>query len=187
MRKSFTIERAGRRRRPGVISMPRTRVLSAGGIACIAASAAVGSPLIAAAGAAHAPHAHLAAAKGTAFGGVTEQGWPVAFQLNGKGNQVRWAAIGLRLPCTSGDFTNQPDGYTKTAIHKNAFRASFGPVTARNDDGTSIEVSGSYHGALNKARTAALGTWRLKLVAKDATGAVIDSCDSGKVKWSARQ
>jgi hypothetical protein len=167
--------------------MHRTRVLTGGCIACVAAGAAIGSPLTATASTSHVPHAHLAAAKGVAFGGITAQGWPVAFQLNGKGTQVRWAAIGLRLSCTSGDFTNQRDGYGRTPIRRNAFGTRFGPATQRNDDGTSIEGSGSYHGAFNKARTTASGTWRLKLVFKDAAGAVVDSCDSGKVRWSARQ
>jgi hypothetical protein len=167
--------------------MQRTRVLGTGGVACIVASAAIASPLAAAAGPSHAPRAHPAATKGVAFGGLTEQGWPVAFQLNAKGNQVRWAAIGLRLPCTSGDVTNQRDGYVKTPIRKNAFGTSFGPESQRFDDGTSVDVSGSYHGAFNKARTTAHGTWRLKLVFRDATGAVGDTCDSGKVRWSARQ
>jgi hypothetical protein len=152
-------------------------VLRAGGIAIVAGGIAIGAPFSAA-----------AATRGVAYGGLTEQGWPIAFEVNKKQTKIRWAGVGLRLDCTSGQFTNQHDGYVGSRVTKKGrFGASFGPETERNDDGTSLVVSSSYHGAFNKARTAAHGTWRAKLVFRDAAGATTDTCDSGSVAWAARQ
>jgi hypothetical protein len=152
-------------------------VLRAGGIAIVAAGMAAGVPFSAA-----------AATRGVAFGGLTRQGWPIAFELNKKGTKVRWAAAGLRLDCTSGQFTNQRDGYVGSHVsRKGRFGDSFGPSTTRQDDGSSVVVSSSYHGVFNKRRTAAHGTWRAKLVFRDATGATTDTCDSGSVAWVAKQ
>ena len=41
-------------------------------------------------------------------------------------------------------------------------------------------------GRFNKARTRVSGTWTFKATFRDAAGAVVDTCDSGIVNWSAK-
>jgi hypothetical protein len=81
-----------------------------------------------------------------------------------------------------------PDGYRALAVNKQRrFNASFGPTTTRNDDGTTTDFEGSISGTFNKARTKASGRWSLKATDHDATGAITDTCDSGRVSWTAKQ
>lgn len=54
-------------------------------------------------------------------------------------------------------------------------------------DGTYDVFQGSVKGSTNASRTVMSGTWQLKLVAYDASGAEVDRCDSGVVKWRAKQ
>jgi hypothetical protein len=70
---------------------------------------------------------------------------------------------------------------------KRKFGASFGPVTSRNDDGTTTDFEGSDSGAFNKARTKASGKWSLKATDRDASGAVTDTCDSGSINSTVKQ
>lgn len=81
-----------------------------------------------------------------------------------------------------------PDGYRGLSVSKKRkFSASFGPMTTRNDDGTTTDFEGSVSGAFNNARTKATGKWSLKATDHDAAGAITDTCDSGSVSWSAKQ
>ena len=116
------------------------------------------------------PLAALAAAGGTVFGGTTSQGMPVVIETSRNGRKVVRATIGIRLPCTSGAVAIVPDGYANMTVNRQRrFGTSFGPVTTRNDDGTSMEFEGAVSGAFNKARTKASGRWSLK-VTERATG-----------------
>ena len=89
------------------------------------------------------------------------------------------ATIAIRVSCTSGGFATVPDQYPKLRVNKKRkFSASFGPVTNRNDDGTTTDFEGTISGTFNKARTSASGTWTFKGTDRDAAGAVTDTCDS---------
>jgi hypothetical protein len=70
---------------------------------------------------------------------------------------------------------------------KRKFGASFGPDTQRFDDGTSADFEGSISGALNRTRSRVSGTWRVKVTEYNSAGAVTDTCDSGSVRWTAKQ
>ncbi len=48
-------------------------------------------------------------------------------------------------------------------------------------------ASGSMTGKLDKAHSKASGTWQLKGILRDASGATLMTCDSGEVAWSAKQ
>jgi hypothetical protein len=54
-------------------------------------------------------------------------------------------------------------------------------------NGQKADVAGSMKGKLNARRTSGTGTWSLKFVVHDATGAVVDTCDSGVVTWKLKQ
>lgn len=160
------------------------------GWACaIAAGALVVSPLTAAARPEHgSSRATTAAAGATVYGGLTSQGFPVVIETSKNRRKVAQATIAIRLTCTSGGAFAVPDGYTGMSVtKKRKFRASFGPITSRNDDGTTTDFEGSVAGAFNKSRTKVSGRWSIKATDHDASGATTDTCDSGSIRWTAKQ
>ena len=128
-----------------------------------------------------------AAAVGTSYGGVSSQDFPVIVDVNRRRSRVMRAVIAIRLSCTSGGVFTTADGYTKLSVRRGRFSTSFGPVTQRNDDGTTTDFEGSISGTFNSSRSKVSGTWTLKGTDHDAAGAVTDTCDSGRVNWSAKQ
>ena|SRR5829696_9210954 len=131
--------------------------------------------------------ATTAAAGGTVYGGVTAQDFPVVIETSKNGRRIVNATIAIRLDCSSGGFFTLADSYKATVSKKRKFSVSFGPVTNRNDDGTTTDLEGTLSGAFNKARTTASGKWSLKATDHDAAGAITDTCDSGSVSWKAKQ
>jgi hypothetical protein len=161
-----------------------------GTIASLTAGAALAVPLAAPASThtTGSTVARTAAAAGTVFGGVNAQGWPVVLEMSKNGRRVVKAVSGLRLNCTSGSFISLFDRYGGLTVTKSRrFAFAFDPTTTRNDDGSTAEFVGSIAGSFNKARTKATGRWQLKMTERDAAGNVTDTCDSGSVKWSAKQ
>ncbi len=129
-----------------------------------------------------------AATTGVVYGGVTAQDWPVMLQVARDGRAVTRTVTGLSLTCTSGGRVATRDGYRRIVISlSGTFSSRFGPQTEDNGDGTKSELSGSVKGRISRARGTASGTWTLREVIRDAAGTVKDTCDSGKVKWTARQ
>jgi hypothetical protein len=136
-----------------------------------------------------APSADAAAAGILGFGGATHQGWPVMVQLSRNSRRVVQAFIGIDTFCRNGgDYLSYPDDYKDLPVTKGgAFHATYGPTPVRQTDGTIRDFGGSMNGRVNAARTVIKGTWRLTVTLRDATGAVTDVCDSGKVTWTARR
>jgi hypothetical protein len=159
------------------------------GVVTVAITVAVGVPLAASANThSDGPYARSAATTGVIYGGRTSQGWPVVIELRKDQRRVVQAVIGLQLPCTSGNLASLPDRWVNMKVNKRRrFSARFGPETERYADGTSSAFQGSISGALNRARSKVSGKWRLKITDYDAAGAVVDTCDSGSVGWSAKQ
>jgi hypothetical protein len=131
--------------------------------------------------------ASSAARVGVSYGGVTSQDFPVVVDVNRRRSRVVRAVIAIRLSCTAGGFNTVPDGYTKLSIRRGKFSASFGPVTQRNDDGTTTDFEGTISGTFKSSRRKVSGTWAFKATEHDTAGAVTDTCDSGSVSWSAKQ
>jgi hypothetical protein len=127
------------------------------------------------------------AAVGTSYGGVTSQDFPVVIDVNSRRSRVARAVIAIRTSCTAGGFLVFPDGYTRMAIRRGKFSASFGPTPQRNPDGTTTDFEGTISGTFNSSRTKVSGTWAFKATFRDAAGALTDTCDSGSVSWSAKQ
>ena len=125
---------------------------------------------------------------GVVFGGRTAQGWPIAIEVSKDARQVVRADVGLRLQCTTGGFTNLPDNYRKLRLSTTGrFSSSFAQNAVDVGNGQKADFSGSMKGKLNARRTSGTGTWSLKFVVHDATGAVVDTCDSGVVTWKVKQ
>ena len=124
---------------------------------------------------------------GASYGGITSQDFPVVVDVDRRRSRVVRAVIAIRTSCTAGGSVTVADGYRNISIRRGKFNASFGPSTQRNDDGTTSDLEGTISGTFNSSRTKVSGTWAFKATDHDATGAVTDTCDSGRVNWSAKQ
>lgn len=134
------------------------------------------------------PVLSVSAAVGNTYGGVTSQGWPIVVDLTANRRQLVRAVIALELTCTSGDTGVSGDRYTRLAVTKSGrFSITYGPVTERNDDGTTTDYQWRLSGRLKTAKTRISGTWVWKFTNHDTTGGVTDTCDSGSVTWTAKQ
>jgi hypothetical protein len=157
--------------------------------ATILAVAVLGAtPLVAAAAPRHgnAPARSSAAAGGVVFGGVTSDGFGLMVETNKSRTKIVRTATGLVLHCTSGATFSIPDSWNKLSVKKRKFNAAFGPETQRNDDGTTTDFEGAVSGKFNRSKTSVSGTWSFKGTERDATGAVTDTCDSGTIRWTAK-
>jgi hypothetical protein len=126
------------------------------------------------------------AAAGHSYGGFTAQNWPIAIEVSRDRREVVRAGMGFELKCTSGIRVDL-DRYSDLVLHRDGrFRASYSNLRSNLPDGTYFIYGGSLAGRLNKARTGISGTVNLNYVKYDAAGAVLDTCDSGKVKYKAR-
>ena len=129
-----------------------------------------------------------ATAVGNTYGGVTSQGMPVFVEMTATRRQVVRMVAAMALDCTSGGSATVPDKYVRIPVSKaGKLRIAYGPVTIRNDDGTTTDFSARVTGALNFSRTLLSGSWRVTLVDHDAAGTVTDTCDSGPRSWRAKQ
>ena len=135
----------------------------------------------------HAASRDVTVTLGASYGGVTSQEFPVVIDVNRRRTRVVRAVIAIRTSCTAGGTITTPDGYIRMVIRRGRFSASFGPSTQRNPDGTTTDFEGTISGTVNSSRTKVSGTWSFKGTDRDASGAVTDTCDSGRVSWSARQ
>ncbi len=137
---------------------------------------------------------------GVVFGGVTAQDYPIVIELNKTATQVVKADVALDLTCQAPDTViTIPDGFTKSAkivISKTGRFSAQQPVTRIPADPAQgipgpVDVSASITGRLNAARTRITGTWQRKLVLYDPADPtatkILESCDSGAVKYSAKQ
>ena len=114
-------------------------------------------------------------------------GFGVMVEVSKSRTQVVRMAAGMRLECTSGGLMGVPDGWSRLRISKGKFSAQFGPETERNADGSTTDAEGSVTGRFNSGFTSVSGTWTLKLTHRDAAGVVVDTCDSGDVRWKGKQ
>jgi hypothetical protein len=128
-----------------------------------------------------------AVADAASYGGFTGQNWPISIELSRDRREVLRAGIGFELNCSSGIRVDL-DRYRGLVVHRNG-RFSSSYANFRSDplpDGSYFVSGGSLAGRLNKSRTGISGTVSLNYTKYDAAGAVIDSCDSGRVKYKAR-
>jgi len=157
-----------------------------------AAAAAAMTPVhpgIHSSAAAKAPgHGIAKAPVGAVFGGVTPQSWPVVVALGKARNRVDRVAIGLDMTCTSGDSFGTSDRFQALKLsRKGRFSTTFGPQRI-DAGGVPADVESRVVGRMSADRTSVRGIWSLKITLYDpATAAVADTCESGLVRWQARQ
>jgi hypothetical protein len=123
--------------------------------------------------------------KGVTYGGFTPQGLPVVIEIAKNGRTIARTTIAIQLKCTSGATVTLPDTYGMP-VKKRKFHGSFNePLT--NADGTITTFHGEVAGRFNKARTKVSGKWLVNSTTRDGAGAVVDTCTSGTVRWTAKQ
>jgi len=128
-----------------------------------------------------------AAATGVVYGGRTSQGYPVVIELKNR-RVVAQALMGFDARCTAGGLYSDWDRWTNLKMtRKGKFGARFGPETFRSDDGTTWDMQSEISGGLNRARSKISGSWHFKITYFDSAGGVTDTCDSGKIRWTAKQ
>jgi hypothetical protein len=134
------------------------------------------------------PLAAVASPVGVVYGGLNDRGLPVVIAVSKNRRQVVRATMAMQARCASGNSADFPDNFYKLRISKRrTFGNHYGPATFHKSDGTTYEVRGSVRGRFNAARSKVSGTWRYKETDYDATGQQTDVCDSGTIRWSARQ
>jgi hypothetical protein len=169
------------------------RILASAALASLAAAA----PLAIAQGAGAQTKAKAKAkvVQGVVYGGVTAQDYPIVLELSKSGRQVVKANIVLDLKCKAPPDGALPDSYTKLPISTAGKFSYTAPVTRIPANPTAktpaLDVSGTITGQVDKAKTRIKGTWQLKVVSYDPTdptgAAVLDTCDSGVLHYTARQ
>lgn len=126
-----------------------------------------------------------AAPAGVVYGGETPQDWPVVVQVARDGKSVTKLVLAISLKCGAGTPIVNRDRFDKLKLDgQGFFEDTYGPVTVENGDGTTTDYRGSVTGRVTKGKATA--TSRLTGDFYDSTGKLVDSCDSGKVRWTAR-
>jgi len=125
---------------------------------------------------------------GVVFGGVTPQSWPVVVALNTARKRVDRVAIGLDMTCTSGDSFGTSDAFDAVKLsRKGRFSTTLGPQRI-DAGGVPADVESRVVGRIAADRASVRGIWSLKITIFDPTAtSVVDTCESGLVRWKASQ
>jgi hypothetical protein len=123
---------------------------------------------------------------GAMLGGFTSQGWPGFFQLSPNGRMLLIGAIGVDMSCQpSGVKYSIEDGYSRVPISSGGrLHSSFTASPTLLADGTTVGMSGSMAGSVNRARTRLSGSWQLRATFAQP-GQPADHCSSGNVRFTA--
>ncbi|MEA2383701.1 MAG: hypothetical protein QOH72_3672 [Solirubrobacteraceae bacterium] len=118
--------------------------------------------------------------------GLSSQQQPVLVRFSVDGTAVARALTTLHFTCTSGADFYQPDEFRKLRLStRRHFRASFTLPPQTVDPTTSVVVSGSVIGQVDRAHSRASGTWRQTAVERNpSTNAVTDTCNTGLISFS---
>ena len=134
--------------------------------------------------------ARLAAASsgqsGAMLGGFTSQGWPGFFQLSPNGRMLVIGAIGVDMSCQpSGGQFSIADEWARIPIASGGklHASAAGPPRVLSD-GSTVRVSDSMNGVLNRAHTRLSGTWQVQATFAQP-GQPVDHCSSGTVRFTA--
>jgi hypothetical protein len=80
-----------------------------------------------------------------------------------------------------------PDGYQGIPVKGRSFGAVWDPETIDMGDGYTGLASGWCKGTFNAGRSKVSGTWKVHVVISDGSGAVVDTIDTGVIRWTAKQ
>lgn len=120
------------------------------------------------------------------LGGLSAQDLPIVLRLSGDGRTVRRAAGALDLRCTpSGDRFLESDSWRALPIRRDGrFSARVTEAPEMLGDGRTLTALSLIAGRVDPSRTSATGAWSLTYRIADATtGAIVDTCRSGRVRF----
>jgi hypothetical protein len=92
------------------------------------------------------------------------------------------------MTCASGESFGTSDGFKALKLsRKGRFSKVFGPQRI-DAGGVPADVESRVVGRLAQDRTSVRGIWTLKITIYDSTATTVeDTCESGLVRWKARQ
>lgn len=138
----------------------------------------------------HAPVGRAAAARplllgSGQFGGLTSKGWPVVVKVSRRGDRVKQAVAGVELNCTAGGSFAINDMWKDLPIRRRRFSAR--GEGADSEGGFVFAFTDSVSGRMNRKGNRISGTWRSVMVQRNAVGAVMDTCDTGPLRFTVRR
>jgi hypothetical protein len=122
---------------------------------------------------------------GGIFGGNTSKGWPVVIKVSRNGKRVTEALAGMSSSCTTGADLVVSDGWRNLVIRARRFTGTYSESDTQGS--LVFQSSGTITGRLNRKRTRITGTWTQKVTIRETAGAIVDTCDSGRVTYTARR
>ena len=126
--------------------------------------------------------ADAATDRGRVFGGATAQGQPVVIELSRSRLAVKRTLTVINVRCTSGAQETWTDVYTGLKLRRGRFADSF--RSSFYDEGVEYQLSGSIRGRIT--RSDVRGTWTFSVSKRTVSTGETDSCQSGRVSYSAR-
>jgi hypothetical protein len=123
--------------------------------------------------------------------GLTSQGLPVLMRFSRDGATLARADLTLRMRCGSGGAFWLPDSFRSldvSSLGRFSERFVSPPQTPEPGDTTTTTFEGFIRGRVDPGRMRASGTWRMRIVDRDAaTGAVTNTCTSTIVRFRVRR
>jgi len=160
--------------------------------AAIAASAAGSSRTVRTAAKHSARHgARRPSSAGVVFGGVTPAGAPVVIEISQDGREIVQATMAMAMQCQASGQPNKAtlflpahDAHLPISA-TGAFQAGY--ENTENEAPNTTTITEHLSGKFNRAGTSVTGTWSLAIVTHDASGGIVNQCDSGAVSFTAVQ
>ncbi len=168
------------RRSPSVLRSPRRTLLPAAAAAVLATAAA---PALSGAS------TSASAARGGTSLVAETAGGHVGFVLSRDGRQVRRAFLAYRVSCSDGTGFTDFEAFRAIPISAaGAFRSAYdsGPRSSTEAPGVTFRFTGVVEGKLNKARTRIVGTARFTFATTSTDAAMTGTCDTGTIRFTAR-
>lgn len=116
------------------------------------------------------------------YGGVTSQEYPVVFELDETGREVRHMHFGWAAECATGGWTVLSDYLVDFPLSN----GSFGDVFTQEYPGQSLTWRYGYDIKGRLTRTGGSGRFQVDLAGVDGAGAVQEGCNTKVVTWSVR-
>jgi Ca2+-binding RTX toxin-like protein len=123
------------------------------------------------------------------LGGETSQHMPIVIEMSRNGKKIVKAFTAAQMVSTQPDGGSMtvPDGYQGIPVKGRSFGAVWDPETIDMGDGYTGLASGWCKGTFNAGRSKVSGTWKVHVVISDGSGAVVDTIDTGVIRWTAKQ
>ena len=120
--------------------------------------------------------------------GLTSQTEPMLVRMSPDRTTVAHVYSTLQLNCTSGGVIFLPDNVSDVHVSTLRHFSQTFSIPPTTSGATSIAISGSFRGQVDRTGTRVSGTTQMTVVQRDpTTNAVADTCASGVVTFSAHR